>query len=79
MNFNFFGWIREGVKEAVLLGVSDAVEEIGHPTEGGDDASKQVLELLRRKRVERVEGGEKESAGKRKRLGRSLEPVAAQD
>lgn len=72
MNFNFFGWIREGVKEAVLLGVSDAVEEIGYPTESNDEASKQVLDILRRKRVE----SDKESTAKRKRLGRSLEQVA---
>ncbi len=25
----FFGWIREGVKQSVLLGVSDALETLG--------------------------------------------------
>ena len=30
-NINFFGWIREGVKQSVLLGVSDAIETIGTP------------------------------------------------
>jgi hypothetical protein len=30
MNSNgFFGWIREGVKQSVLLGVSDALDELG--------------------------------------------------
>ncbi len=33
---NFFAWIREGVRQAVLLGVSDAVEHIGTPPEGED-------------------------------------------
>ena len=31
MDFNFFNWIRDGVKKSVLLGVSDAVDEIGVP------------------------------------------------
>ena len=30
---NFFDWIREGVKQSVLLGVSDAAEQIGVPFE----------------------------------------------
>jgi hypothetical protein len=30
---NFFGWIRDGVKQSVLLGVSDAIETIGSPAE----------------------------------------------
>jgi hypothetical protein len=29
-----YTWIREGVKQAVLLGFSDAVEQIGVPIEG---------------------------------------------
>jgi hypothetical protein len=73
MNFNFFGWIRDGVKEAVLLGVSDAVEEIGYPVDAQDESSKQLLDILRRKRVEDGRGD-----GKRKRLGRSIEPVPAE-
>jgi hypothetical protein len=31
MNFNFFEWIREGVKQSVLMGVSDAVKTMGTP------------------------------------------------
>ena len=31
MNFNFFDWIRDGVRRSVLLGVSDAVETMGMP------------------------------------------------
>jgi hypothetical protein len=33
MDFNFFEWIREGVKRSVLMGVSDAVEQMGAPHE----------------------------------------------
>jgi hypothetical protein len=31
MNFNFFEWIREGVKQSVLMGVTDAVTTMGAP------------------------------------------------
>ncbi len=31
MSVNFFGWIREGVRQSVLLGVSDAIEQLGTP------------------------------------------------
>ncbi len=35
-NLGLFQWIREGVRQSVLLGVTDALESIGSP----DDASK---------------------------------------
>jgi len=35
-NFNFFSWIREGVKQSVLMGVSDAVHHLGTPREGDE-------------------------------------------
>lgn len=41
MNFNFFEWIREGVKRSVLLGVSDAVEQMGMPHD--EHASKEKI------------------------------------
>ncbi|MDR0391455.1 MAG: hypothetical protein LBH59_06090 [Planctomycetaceae bacterium] len=31
MNFNFFEWIRVGVKQSVLLGVTDAINAMGTP------------------------------------------------
>jgi hypothetical protein len=31
MNVNFFGWLRDGVKQSVLLGVGDAIEHLGTP------------------------------------------------
>ena len=70
MQFNLFQWIREGVKQSVILGVSDAVEAIGSP-HGNDDAKDRLALLL-----QPVPAGESEAAlvgaGKRKRLGRSL-------
>ncbi len=33
---NFFTWIRDGVRQSVLLGVSDAVEQLGTPVPAED-------------------------------------------
>lgn len=74
MDFNFFTWLRQGVKQSVLLGVSDAVEQMGMPEEE-DTVDPKLLELMQAnvpgssggKRV-----GSRSSGGSRKRLGRSL-------
>jgi hypothetical protein len=75
---NFFNWIRDGVREAVLLGVTDAVGDIGTPREG-DDISHRLLETIR-------SGGpalpieadtNSNRSLHRKKLGRSLEQIQA--
>ena len=43
---NFFNWIREGVRQAVLYGVHDAVGELGPPP-SGQDMNERILHLLR--------------------------------
>ncbi len=79
MNVNFFEWLRSGVRQSVLLGVSDAIEQIGTPADG-DELHPNVAAML----------GTPESSGnkgrggrtnQRKRLGKSLkdmEPATAQ-
>jgi hypothetical protein len=78
---NFFNWIREGVRQAVLYGVNDAVGELGTP-HSGQDMNERILHLLRTS----PEGGsprlEAPSAtagagAKRKRLGRTLGDIQA--
>lgn len=71
MDFNFFGWLREGVRRSVLLGVSDAVEEIGMPADA-DDTPQLFIDSVRQ--------GAKATAKKttkttRKRLGKSLKDL----
>lgn len=67
MDFNFFNWLRNGVKKSVLLGVADAMEEIGTPED--DDQ-------LQKKIVAAVTQDEKKSKAKgQKRLGRSLKDL----
>ena len=80
MNVNLFLWIREGVKQSILLGVSDAIEAIGTP-ENSEDISPRLLEFMKQGGSDGANksGG---AAGQRKRLGRSLKdlesPAAAE-
>ena len=69
MQLNMFDWIRQGVKQSVILGVHDAMEAIGSPE--GDDARQRLAALLPpAEPAEPAAVGA--TAGKRKRLGRSL-------
>ena len=70
---NFFNWVRDGVRQAVLLGVSDAVGDIGTPPEG-DDISQRLLEALRNGKPVITDARPVER-GARKKLGRSLEQI----
>ncbi|MCM2371838.1 hypothetical protein [Aporhodopirellula aestuarii] len=78
MNFNFFDWLRDGVRQSVLLGVSDAVEQIGTP-DNAAELNPEVAALLgdpagkssgaaSRKRVTR-------KGTSQKRLGKSLQEL----
>ncbi len=77
---NFFNWIRDGVRQAVLYGVHDAVGELGNP-HSGQDMNGRILHLLRTApepdESPRLDGpsgttGITSATAKRKRLGRTL-------
>lgn len=72
----FYHWIRDGVRRAVLLGVSDAVQELGLPQEH-ETVHERLLAVLASPRPldapQPVTGKEP-----RKRLGRSLEQIVPQ-
>jgi hypothetical protein len=72
---NFFSWVRDGVRQAVLMGVSDAVGDIGTPPDG-DDISHRLLEALRSGEPVITDARSSER-GARKKLGRSLEQIQA--
>jgi hypothetical protein len=82
MSVNFFEWIRDGVRQSVLLGVSDAIEQLGTPAES-DDIHPGVAGFMASEKGEkkRVTGAAAPAGNSRKRLGRSLkdidEPAAA--
>ena len=67
MQFNFFTWLREGVRQSILLGVHDAVEQLGTAPEG----ARLNQHLLTAIKPEGLPEPEKKPEG-RKRLGRSL-------
>lgn len=79
---NFFNWIRDGVRQAVLYGVSDAVGEIGEPADG-ESMNKRLLEVLRNapepgSAPRLTSSGSTATATaspKRRRLGRSLSDI----
>jgi hypothetical protein len=79
-NLGLFQWIREGVRQSVLLGVTDALESIGTP----DNASKLHPALMSLSsspvgHLNAAENGEvvarRPNAAPRKRLGRSLKEM----
>jgi hypothetical protein len=78
---NFFNWIREGVRQAVLYGVHDAVGELG-PAPSGPDMNDRILHLLRTSpegENPRLDAPVSSAgpAAKRKRLGRTLGDIQA--
>ena len=83
MNFNFFDWIRDGVKQSVLLGVSDAVETMGMPQEE-EAARSKILHYLQteesnlddvpRRRI--ANSGGSSTGTSRSKLGRTLADIS---
>jgi hypothetical protein len=79
------GWIRENVRQSVLMGVSDAMEVLGPP----QDPSQlhPALQSMATKTLERISVSEQsqdtgvargvgERSPQRKRLGRSLKDLS---
>ncbi len=77
-----FNWIRDGVKQSVLLGVSDAIDTIGSPEENRSlhpallSFAKQPLAMQAEARIDESAQRKIPSASGRKRLGRSLSDLA---
>jgi hypothetical protein len=76
---SFFQWLRDGVRQAVVLGLADAVEDVGGRMKGEDLGPALAQSLRERLTVSRepavIESrpvGETAANGRR-RLGRSLE------
>lgn len=76
---NFFTWLRDGVRQSVLLGVSDAIETLGTPA-ATEELHPSVAGLLKvDKGMEAApmlaHTGNTANRGNRKRLGRSLKDI----
>jgi hypothetical protein len=74
-NVGVFGWIRESVRRAVLLGFSDAVEQLGTPADAQEGLHPQLAAVLGQSTPRILERENARGTGKpdRKRLGRSLD------
>jgi hypothetical protein len=74
----FYGWIRENVRRAVLLGFSDAVEQLGLP-QHEEEVSPQLLAVLRPAKPLLAADSPVKPApatgGGRKRLGQTLDQI----
>jgi hypothetical protein len=76
MQFNLFTWIREGVRQSVLMGVTDAIENIGTPV-NGEDVTPHLKAMLAPRALDGLPPSRtvNEAAPQRKRLGRSLKDL----
>jgi hypothetical protein len=77
-NAGVFHWIREAVRRSVLLGFSDAVEQLGVPAESSE-LHPQLTAVLRQATPAIAEQqpaiARPAARPERKRLGRSLEQI----
>ena len=75
---NFFSWIRDGVRQSVVMGVSDAVEQLGAPP-AEEEPNQHVMSFLQTNpaagKTARITGTSKRSTTSRKRLGKSLKDI----
>jgi hypothetical protein len=76
-NVGVFGWIRESVRRAVLLGFSDAVEQLGTPADAQEELHPQLVAAIGQAAPRIMERESARISGKpeRKRLGRSLDQL----
>ena len=72
MNVNFFEWVRDGVRQSVLLGFSDAMEQIGSPPDSEGMNEKMAAMIAQ---PEKAKGRKRGSGSGRKRLGKSLKEM----
>jgi len=80
---SFFQWLREGVRQAVVLGLADAVEDVGTRNQGDDLGPALAQSLRERLTIHRDSSQEPTileskatpvaTATGRRRLGRSLD------
>lgn len=80
-SLGFFGWLREGVRRSIVLGFSDAINEIGdrkHDEDLSPHLAAQLQESLivdPRASTAALAGANANAPGARKRLGKSLEQL----
>lgn len=73
---NFFTWIRDGVRQAVLLGVTDAVGDLGTPSED-NDIRHRLAEVVRTSPPTLTSVDASDGGNRRRKLGRGLQDMQA--
>lgn len=75
---SFFQWLREGVRQAVVLGLADAVEDVGSRSRE-EDFGPALAQSLRERLTVSAEPAVLEATAAaptgRRRLGRSLDTI----
>ncbi len=76
---NFFHWIRDGVRQSVLLGVGDAMQQLG-TSPANEELHPELLGFLQGNRsanaAPKIANASSTAAPKgRKRLGKSLKDI----
>jgi len=77
---SFFQWVREGVRQAVVLGLADAVEDVGTRVQE-EDLGPALAKTLRERLAVAPADAERPTVlesqavapGQRRRLGRSID------
>ncbi|MCS7306197.1 MAG: hypothetical protein NZ602_13960 [Thermoguttaceae bacterium] len=77
MSLNFFGWIREGVKQSVLMGVHDALEQLG-PRPDEDPIRERLVAFLAPEGQVSMVRSLPAGPQVRKKLGRGLKDIQAE-
>jgi hypothetical protein len=76
---SFFEWVREGVRQAVVLGLADAIDDVGTRSRDEDMGAKLAQTLRDRLTVTKeptvleAQPALASVPGTRRRLGRSIE------
>lgn len=73
MKMSFFDWVREGVRQSVLLGLSDAATEIGSAKDA-QALNDHLQNSIQQGRI--TTDSTKGTRGRRKALGRSLSQIS---
>ncbi|MDR1491962.1 MAG: hypothetical protein LBT05_04485 [Planctomycetaceae bacterium] len=87
MDFNFFDWIKNGVKWSVLKGVDEAVQELGTPPSNEEASKSKILSFLQNDDSKRLPSTNTASVHRRlgsassapaKKLGRSIADIPSE-
>jgi hypothetical protein len=79
MTMSFFQWVREGVRQAVVLGLADAMDDVGTRSRDEDlgaalaQTLRDRLAVVKEPTVLESTAATGQQAGGRRRLGRSIE------